>query len=136
MIIDADRTTLSAGDTTTLGELPVVDHATRRRSVTVPRLAAGEYLAIEDGGEVVVIALVDDVTHLGRAFSAQIRLEATTVSRRHAIVVRDQEDGSVAILDDRSQNGITVNGERVERAVLQDGDRIDVGAVRLTFLRR
>jgi pSer/pThr/pTyr-binding forkhead associated (FHA) protein len=54
------------------------------------------------------------------------------VSRRHALIVR-QADG-VRVLDDRSLNGVFVNGERVEWRVLADGDEIVVGRYRLHFL--
>jgi pSer/pThr/pTyr-binding forkhead associated (FHA) protein len=54
------------------------------------------------------------------------------VSRRHALIVR-QPDG-VRVLDDRSLNGVFVNGERVEWRALVDGDEIVVGRYRLQFL--
>jgi pSer/pThr/pTyr-binding forkhead associated (FHA) protein len=38
------------------------------------------------------------------------------------------------VLDDRSLNGVFVNGERVEWRVLGDGDEIVVGRYRLHFL--
>ena len=130
-----DSTTVrspSAGDTTQVGAIPLVGHATRSRALHVPRLAPGEYLAIEDGGEVVVVLLDQEVTHIGRAFSADIRLDAVAVSRRHALVVR--EGGQVHVLDDRSVNGVWLNGERVERAPLTPGDRFTVGGITLQFV--
>ncbi len=123
---------LGAGDTTQVGAIPLVGHATRSRALHVPKLAPGEYLAIEDGGEVVVVALIKEVTHIGRAFSADIRLEAAAVSRRHALVVR--EDGAVHVLDDRSVNGVWLNGARVERATLTPGDRFTVGGITLQYV--
>ncbi len=123
----------SVGDTTQIGAIPLVGHATRSRALHVPKLEAGEYLAIEDGGEVVVVRLDQDVTHIGRAFSADIRLEAAAVSRRHALVTR--EEGKVCVLDDRSVNGVWLDGERVERAELQPGDRFTVGGITLQFVR-
>ena len=53
------------------------------------------------------------------------------MSRRHALIVR-QHDG-VRVLDDRSLNGVFVNGERVEWRALADGDEIVVGRYRLLF---
>jgi len=72
------------------------------------------------------------ITHLGRGMSADVRLDDPTVSRRHAIVAL-REHGAV-LLDDRSMNGTWLNGERVSEAVLQDGDVIQLGAVRLRYL--
>ncbi len=122
----------SAGEATQVGAIPLVGHATRSRALHVPKLEPGEYLAIEDGGEVVVVALDQEVTHIGRAFSADIRLEAAAVSRRHALVVRDGD--VVCVLDDRSGNGVWLDGERVERATLKPGDRFTVGGITLQYV--
>jgi pSer/pThr/pTyr-binding forkhead associated (FHA) protein len=130
-MISTDRAS-NVGDTTQIAAIPLVGHATRSRALHVPKLLPGEYLAIEDGGEVVVVPLSQEVTHIGRAFSADIRLEAAAVSRRHALVVR--EDGAVHVLDDRSVNGVWVNGERVERATLAPGDRFTIGGITLQFV--
>ena len=69
---------------------------------------------------------------MGRSLAADVRFDDPTVSRRHALIVR-QADG-VRVLDDRSLNGVFVNGERVEWRVLADGDEIVVGRYRLHFL--
>jgi len=71
-------------------------------------------------------------TRVGRSMAADVRFDDPTVSRRHALIVR-QPDG-VRVLDDRSLNGVFVNGERVEWSVLKDGDEILVGRYRLYFL--
>ena len=54
------------------------------------------------------------------------------MSRRHALLVR-QHDG-VRVVDDRSLNGVFVNGNRVEWRTLRDGDEVVVGRHRLVFL--
>jgi len=93
----------------------------------------GEYLAWRDGDVVRVVALEREWTRIGRSLAADVRFDDPTVSRRHALIVR-QPDG-VRVLDDRSLNGVFVNGERVEWRVLGDGDEILVGRYRLQFLR-
>jgi DNA-directed RNA polymerase subunit RPC12/RpoP len=93
---------------------------------------AGDYLAFEDDERVRVIPLQEGWTRIGRSLSAHIRFDDPTVSRRHALVYRD-EDGA-RILDDRSLNGVFRNGERVELAELADGDEIDVGRFRMFFM--
>ena len=92
----------------------------------------GEYLAYEDGGTLKTVALTREWTRIGRSLAADVRFDDPTVSRRHALVVR-QADG-VRVLDDRSLNGVFVNGSRIEWKVLQDGDEILVGRYRLRFL--
>ncbi len=92
----------------------------------------GEYLAYEEDGETTVMALTHEWTRVGRSLAADVRFDDPTVSRRHALLVR-QPDG-VRVLDDRSLNGVFVNGERIEWRMLEDGDEIVVGRYRLRFL--
>jgi predicted RNA-binding Zn-ribbon protein involved in translation (DUF1610 family) len=92
----------------------------------------GEYLCYEDGGELQTVALTREWTRIGRSLAADVRFDDPTVSRRHALIVR-QADG-VRLLDDRSLNGVFVNGARVDGKALQDGDEIIVGRYRLLFV--
>ncbi|HXN36860.1 MAG TPA: FHA domain-containing protein [Solirubrobacteraceae bacterium] len=92
----------------------------------------GEYLCYEEGGEVRTVALTREWTRIGRSLVADVRFDDPTVSRRHALIVR-QPDG-VRLLDDRSLNGVFVNGARVEGKALLDGDEIIVGRYRLMFV--
>jgi len=92
----------------------------------------GEYLALEDAGEIRLVPLTREWTRIGRSLAADVRFDDPTVSRRHALLVR-QADG-VRVLDDRSLNGVFVNGERVDWRVVRDGDEILVGRYRLTFV--
>ena len=102
-----------------------------RRGARAPR-GPGQFLAWDDGDEVRIVALEREWTRVGRSLAADVRFDDPTVSRRHALIVR-QADG-VRVLDDRSLNGVFVNGERVEWRVLSDGDEIVVGRYRLHFL--
>lgn len=94
--------------------------------------APGQYLLYADDGESVVHELTREWTRIGRSLAADIRFDDPTVSRRHALVVR-QADG-VRVLDDRSLNGVFVNGERIEWHPLRDGDELIVGRHRLAFV--
>ena len=93
----------------------------------------GDYLLFEESGHAVVVSLDRDWTRVGRSLAADVRLDDPTISRRHALVVRGPD--GVRVLDDRSLNGVFVNGERVEWRVLADGDEIVVGRYRLHFLK-
>jgi DNA-directed RNA polymerase subunit RPC12/RpoP len=96
----------------------------------------GEYIVYEENSspdpELHIVPLTREWTRVGRSLAADVRFDDPTVSRRHALIVR-QPDG-VRVLDDRSLNGVFVNGERVEWRMLQDGDEILVGRYRLGFL--
>src|SRR4029079_1335725 len=69
---------------------------------------------------------------LGRSLSADVEIDEPSVSRRHALIVR--QDGQTYLLDDGSRNGTWHNGIRVDRAVLNDGDTIDLGTARLSYV--
>jgi pSer/pThr/pTyr-binding forkhead associated (FHA) protein/predicted RNA-binding Zn-ribbon protein involved in translation (DUF1610 family) len=92
----------------------------------------GEYLCYEDGRELRTVALKREWTRIGRSLAADVRFDDPTVSRRHALIVR-QPDG-VRLLDDRSLNGVFVNGARIDGKALVDGDEIIIGRYRLRFL--
>jgi predicted nucleic acid-binding Zn-ribbon protein len=92
----------------------------------------GEYLCFEDGGETHTVALKREWTRIGRSLAADVRFDDPTVSRRHALIVR--QPGGARVLDDRSLNGVFVNGERIEGKPLADGDEIIVGRYRLSFM--
>jgi hypothetical protein len=92
----------------------------------------GQYLAHRSADEVVAYTLQREWTRIGRSLAADIRFDDPTVSRRHALIVR-QPDG-LRVLDDRSLNGVFVNGERVEWSTLADGDEIVIGRHHLHFV--
>ncbi len=94
--------------------------------------APGKYLAYEESGRHVVVALSREWTRIGRSMAADLRFDDATVSRRHALVVNQSE--GVRVLDDRSLNGIYVNGSRVEWSPLSDGDEIAVGRHTLYYM--
>lgn len=126
------ETTTRVDAPTEIGRLPRTSDRDRRRAAfTGPRLAPGRYLAVEDGDEVVVFELGEQTLHLGRSVSSDLVLEHLSVSRRHAVVARRGD--TTVILDDRSLNGVVVNGERVREAVLCDGDAIRIGEVALHY---
>jgi pSer/pThr/pTyr-binding forkhead associated (FHA) protein len=92
----------------------------------------GRYLLFQDGAAIRTMALSADSMRIGRSLSADLRFEDPTVSRRHAVLV-GEPDG-VRVLDDRSLNGVFVNGRRVSSHPLRDGDEILIGRYRLRFV--
>lgn len=76
----------------------------------------------------------DERTTIGRSPDCGVFLDDVTVSRRHAVLV--QRDGRWYIEDQGSLNGTFVNRRRVESAELDDGDELQIGKYRLTFLQR
>ena len=134
-MIAADTQLNTHAPTQETGTLPRVPERERRQaSATLPQLAPGRYVAIEDAGEVVLLPLRSDVVRLGRSAANDIVLDHSSVSRRHALLTVRGE--TTVILDDRSLNGIHVNGERVSEAPLKDGDTVLLGHVTLRFVER
>ncbi len=62
---------------------------------------------------------------IGRHPDSDIFLDDGQVSRRHAKIVTDEEKS--VIIDNKSTNGTFVNGKKVKRAVLHEGDKIRIG---------
>jgi len=93
----------------------------------------GQYLAYRASDtEPVTFVLRREWTRIGRSLAADIRFDDPTVSRRHALIVR--QPAGLRVLDDRSLNGVFVNGERVEWSTLADGDEVVIGRHHLHFI--
>jgi pSer/pThr/pTyr-binding forkhead associated (FHA) protein len=93
----------------------------------------GRYLAYRDDDEVRVVRLEEGWTRVGRSAAADLRLEDPSVSRRHAMIACEPPK-ALRILDDRSLNGVRVNGEAIEWSRLGDGDELTIGRFRLFVL--
>jgi len=70
---------------------------------------------------------------IGRSRRCDYIVADPSVSRRHALLLRGGDGWT--LYDLGSTNGTRVNGWRVERAVLQEGDEVELGAMRLRFAR-
>jgi adenylate cyclase len=68
---------------------------------------------------------------LGRGKNADLVIRDPSVSRLHALVLLEK-DGAV-IVDQKSNNGVRLNGERIERSPLKDGDVVGLGNTRIKF---
>ena len=70
---------------------------------------------------------------IGRATGADFIIDAALVSRVHCRLEAGKD--GVDVTDLESTNGTFVNGKRVNRATLSNGDRLRVGRVELTLER-
>ncbi len=86
-----------------------------------------------DDGEILDFVVEPGWTRIGRSVAADIRLDDPSVSRRHALVV-SEPDEPLRVLDDRSLNGVLVNGSPVEWGKLEHSDELTVGRYRLFVL--
>ena len=72
-----------------------------------------------------------DEVHAGRHPDSEIFLDDVTVSRQHAVFVR--EGDSFTVSDAGSLNGTYVNRDRIEKVLLKDSDEVQIGKYRLVF---
>ncbi|MDX6608779.1 MAG: hypothetical protein QOF85_704 [Solirubrobacterales bacterium] len=97
---------------------------------------SGRYVALcEENDEITIFTIKQGWTRIGRSATADIRLDDPSVSRRHALIVSEQPD-SLRVLDDRSLNGVFLNGEIVDWGRLGDGDELAIGRYCLFTLER
>ncbi len=73
-------------------------------------------------------------TRIGRAAGCELRIDSGSVSRHHALVVVGPRD--TIIEDLNSTNGVIVNGRKVTRQVLSDGDTLTIGEARFRYFAR
>ena len=96
----------------------------------------GAALVIRSGGGRVgeSFPLERDRMTIGRRPDSDVFLDDVTVSRDHALLVR--RNGDFYLDDLGSLNGTYVNRRRIESHRLADGDELQVGKYKLTFLQR
>ena len=116
-----------------------LDQVSDRRSLNAEEIQAIESLPY---GSALLIALAgpnsgarfllnSDVTNAGRHPRTDIFLDDFTVSRRHVQFLR--EENTFRVRDSGSLNGTYVNRQRIDEAVLNAGDEVQIGKFRLTF---
>jgi pSer/pThr/pTyr-binding forkhead associated (FHA) protein len=96
----------------------------------------GTVLQIRAGGdrEGELVGVEGDVLTIGRSPQSDVFLDDVTVSRHHARILIERE--GYLIEDLNSLNGTYVNRKRIERHQLFDGDELQVGKYKLSFLQQ
>jgi hypothetical protein len=128
------ETEAEGGSTTAAYQL---DEAGDLKPVDIDEVAAdGATLAIRSGGGRAgeVFEVEGERTRIGRSPDAEVFLDDVTVSRNHALLVR-RRDG-LYVDDLGSLNGTYVNRRRIESHKLANGDELQVGKYKLTYLER
>ncbi len=126
--------TAADGITERFDPIACLDERVRQEAASAAELAAGRYIEVQGLERSLLIPLGSAILHIGRGLAADLHLDESSVSRRHAILV--PRPSGARILDDRSSNGTFVNGRRVQQADLRNGDVIVLGRVLLRYLER
>jgi hypothetical protein len=122
------------GSETTMSYTP--EEGEEEQSVTLDDLGTeGPALVVRAGGGRAGEHFVPqgERTTIGRSPDCDIFLDDVTVSRTHAALV--QREGEILIEDLGSLNGTFLNRKRIESAPLENGDELQIGKYKLTFLR-
>lgn len=91
-------------------------------------------LLIHSDGEREIVHVLGRKTSIGRTPDNDLQIEGRYISRHHAVILA----GPIKTLieDLNSTNGVLVNGRRVIRQVLQDGDQVTIGRTLYRFAVR
>jgi chromosome segregation ATPase len=113
------------------------------RAQTAATSTSGNYEGIREQGARLLVRKLDghEVVHvlgrkttIGRTPDNDLQVDASFISRHHAVLLLT---GNQTVIEDlNSTNGIYVNGTRVTRETLSDGDVVMVGKARFRFAVR
>ena len=119
-------------DQTTISFQPAEDDEVQAPLAGLARDQAALVIRAGGGRAGETYALLAERTTIGRHPDADIFLDDVTVSRNHAVLRREGE--RFVLADEGSLNGTFVNRRRAETTVLADGDEIQIGKYKLTFI--
>ncbi|MGB6355923.1 MAG: FHA domain-containing protein, partial [Steroidobacteraceae bacterium] len=111
-----------------LGSVPV--------AASAPAAPSPEWSAelIRIDGEHPVTHVLARRTRIGRASGCELQIESGSVSRNHALILVGPRE---AIIEDlNSTNGVLVNGRKVSRQPLADGDAVTIGEIQFRYMVR
>jgi hypothetical protein len=113
-----------------LDEAPAPASAKSNVAVLPQAGAAARLVRIDGGTE--VIHVLHRRTQIGRMPSLELHIDSSSVSRRHAVILT--APGGAIVEDCMSTNGTFVNGVKVSRHLLHDGDLLTIGDARFRFV--
>jgi FHA domain len=128
------RTTAAVGREAPHGEAP---HGETTHDGVLNSEPMGDGVArllIHSDGEREVVHVLGRKTSIGRTPDNDLQIEGQHISRHHAVILAGP--ATTLIEDLNSTNGVMVNGRRIVRQVLQDGDQVTIGRTMYRFAVR
>ena len=111
-----------------LGSVPVGSSATAAPAADW----SAELIRID--GERPVTHVLSRRTRIGRATGCELQIDSGSVSRHHALIMVGPRESVIEDLN--STNGVLVNGRKVSRQVLCDGDAVTIGETQFRYMAR
>lgn len=131
-----EKETINEGDTVQIGKYSLElkgNDAEKTRMAPVSYTSPKYRLVLMEGKKVKEEYQLDEnELTIGRAEENKIILKNETVSRKHAIVKKENNQYKIADLG--SSNGTFVNNKKIKEKVLSKGDEIKIGKFVLKFL--
>ena len=93
---------------------------------------SAELIRIENGQPVTHV--LSRRTRIGRAAGCELQIDSSSVSRHHALVLVGSRE--TIIEDLNSTNGVLINGRKVSRQLLSDGDALTIGEIQFRYIAR
>ena len=103
----------------------------RRRPARKSRSKGPARVLIRTDGNTDFVHVLGRRTRIGRGIDNELVLDTKHISRYHAVLLAGPVHTSIEDLN--STNGVFVNGKRVSRQVLKDGDRVTVGRTQFRY---
>lgn len=115
-----------------LSEPEIIPLSARDREAVEALPAGSALLIVQRGPNTGARFLLDaEVTNAGRSPSSDIFLDDVTVSRKHCQFI--MQEGRHLVRDSGALNGTYVNRQRVDQALLESGDEVQIGKYRMTY---
>jgi hypothetical protein len=109
----------------------IADTTRESAEVRAPLWAHQAWLSLEDAK---TVPLAGQIVRIGRGKENDITLSDASVHRFHAVIEHTPEEAFIITdLSGKDGNGLRVNGKKLARAELADGDLIELGRTRLRF---
>jgi Condensation domain/FHA domain len=132
-LLSEDVAAIDGNAVSSAARLGHIRHALERMGAIQDPLNAETpaHLLIRLDGNTAVWHVLGERTTIGRTAENDVRIDAEFISRRHAVALRDGDD--TVIEDLKSTNGTYVNGERISRHTLKNGDVVALGTMEFHF---